>query len=316
MHHCAFLTIADQQGWFIDDDLVHQPLRELGWQVSDLPWTESVDWNRFDAVIVRSTWDYQAHWSKFLEVLRHIDASSAVLYNSLKTIEWNVNKRYLFELQAQGIETVPTLSAESGAKELIAEARETFGNDPIVLKPIVGANADDAYRIDLKTSTSELNQIMQVFSGRAVLAQPFMHHIVSEGEFSLIYFNGLFSHAVLKSVHAGDFRVQEEHGGTVLPVERPESRLLTAGQRVISSLPETPLYVRVDLVRTGNNDFALMELELIEPGLFFRFAESSASRFAAAIAERFYAERNDTECNDSERNVSERYDANGSDPNL
>ena len=97
MPRCAFLTIASQDGWFIDDELVHDPLRNLSWEITDVVWNAEVDWNTYDVVVIRSPWNYQQNLPEFLSVLRRIEASSAALHNSLDIVTWNVDKHYLFD---------------------------------------------------------------------------------------------------------------------------------------------------------------------------------------------------------------------------
>lgn len=287
MPRCAFLTIANQDGWFIDDDLVHEPLRHLGWEITDVVWNADVIWDAFDVVVIRSPWDYQRDLHQFLSVLRRIEDSSAALYNSLKTVLWNVDKHYLFDLHRNGTEIVPTLRMGTPTANDVHNALRHFGTGQIVLKPSIGANADDTFRVSRETPKSEIAKLCEVLSAKTYFAQPFMPGITAEGEFSLVYFDGCLSHSILKTVPAGDFRVQEEHGGGVVCVQQPEPELIAAADRVIATLTELPLYARVDLVRTRESTFALMELELIEPCLYFKFAEHSARAFAAAIVERY-----------------------------
>jgi len=279
MPSCAFLSISNTDGWFIDDDLVHPPLRDLGWQIENVPWDKAVDWDQFDVVVIRSPWDYQDHLDKFMRVLEDIDRSSAILLNSLESIRWNINKHYLFELAEKGAQLIPSIKLFSPKKADIRESFDRFGTDDIIIKPMIGANADDTYRIN----THVQGDISKIFDKRACMIQPFMKSVVEEGEYSVMYFNGRRSHTILKTVGHNDFRVQEEHGGGVVPIESPEPALLQAADRAMAAVGYDTLYARVDLVRSVQNSFALMELELIEPALYFRFAENSAKEFAACI---------------------------------
>jgi len=287
MPNCAFLTIENKEGWFIDDNLVHLPLRSLGWEISDVVWNANVDWNVFDVVVIRSPWDYQHDLNKFFTVLQQIESSSATLFNSLEMVKWNCDKNYLFDLHNSGVEIVPSLQVDSLSRKDLRKIFRHFATDEIILKPTIGANADDTYRICCDTEEDELAKICTTFSRKPCLTQPFMNGIIKEGEFSLMYFNGRLSHSIIKTVGTDDFRVQEEHGGGVIALPEPESDLVAAAGRAIATLPETPMYARVDMVRTDANTFALMELELIEPCLYFRFGEHSARDFAKAIDNRW-----------------------------
>jgi hypothetical protein len=290
MPRCAFLTIEHREGWFIDDELVHEPLRNLGWEIIDVVWNAEVDWNAFDVVVIRSPWDYQQNVPQFLSVLQRINDSSATLYNPLEIVRVNLDKEYLFDLQRSDIEIVPTLRLEAPAPEDVQNVFRHFDSEHLVFKPTKGANADDTYRVSRQTPETEIVMMCEVFSTKACLAQPFMHGIVTEGEFSLIYFNGRLSHSIIKTPKTGDFRVQEEHGGGVVWLDQPDPKLIVAGDRALATLPESPLYARLDFVRTHEGAFAVMELELIEPCLYFRFGEGSAQAFAQAIADRYARE--------------------------
>ena len=282
MRNCAFLSISNSDGWLIDDDLVHEPLQKLSWKVQNVPWNKPTDWDSFDLVIIRSPWDYQNHLQQFTEVLKRIEMSKAILLNSFELVMWNINKNYLFDLERKGVKLVPTIKVFALKKIDIKNAFEKFKTNQMIIKPIIGASAVDTFRVD-KNDISDIKNIESVFHYRECMIQPFMNNIVDEGEYSLIYFQGKLSHTILKTVGLGDYRVQEEHGGGVTPIEEPETLLEVSGNKAMSALSETPLYARVDLVRNSQNSFALMEIELIEPGLYFRFNAESAQKFANCI---------------------------------
>jgi hypothetical protein len=117
------------------------------------------------------------------------------------------------------------------------------------------------------------------------MIQPFLQSIIKEGEYSLFYFNGKHSHSVLKKPKVNDFRVQEEHGGMIKSI-LPKQQLMTIAQNIINKLSSIPLYARIDLVRNNENEFALIELELIEPSLYFNRDKDSAERFAIEFSKR------------------------------
>ncbi|MEA2558985.1 MAG: hypothetical protein QOH06_489 [Acidobacteriota bacterium] len=272
MRTCAFLTTDDLAGYVTDDKLAEGPMAELGWAVEHVPWRQSGGWERFEAVVIRSTWDYHKHPEEFLAVLEEIESGSR-LTNPLELVRWNAQKTYLRDLEARGLPVVPTVWDRSLFAELDA--------DEIVIKPVISASAFHTYR--LRRGDPWSREMEAAFAGREVMIQPFLRSIVEEGEYSLFYFGGDLSHAVLKSPKEADFRVQEEHGGLIRPVEAPAS-LVEMGQRIVESLPIPPLYARVDLARLDSGSYALMELELIEPSLYFRTDPESPRRFARAFA--------------------------------
>jgi hypothetical protein len=278
MRTCAFLTTDDLAGYVTDDQLAEAPLAELGWAVEHVPWRQPGGWERYEAVVLRSTWDYHKHPEEFLAVLEEIDRSGARLVNPLELVRWNARKTYLRELEARGLPVVPTVWDRSRHSDLFGE----LGADEIVVKPVISASAFHTYR--LRRGERWSGEMEAAFAGREVMAQPFLRSIVEEGEYSLFYFGGEASHAVLKSPKEADFRVQEEHGGLILPVE-PPAPLVELGRRIVESLPMPTLYARVDLARLDSGGYALMELELIEPSLYFRTDPESPRRFARAFDE-------------------------------
>ncbi|HEX6587840.1 MAG TPA: hypothetical protein VF039_02365 [Longimicrobiales bacterium] len=287
MRRCAFLTLDDQSAYVIDDDHAHEPLRALGWQVESVPWRRAPETAAgYDVVVIRSTYDYVTAPEEFIAALSAIARAGVPLHNSLELVRWNHHKTYLPDLEARGVPVVPTLLRRLRADEMPGFLDE-LGHDEIVIKPLVGANASGAYRLDRVSLPRKSYEVEAFYAGREAMVQPFVPAVVTEGEYSLVYFNGEFSHALLKTPRAADFRVQEEHGGRILSVT-PEPRLRAAADRVMRTLDETPLYARVDLVRAAatGDDFWLMELELIEPSLYFRMSAGAAERFARALHER------------------------------
>ncbi len=289
---CAYLTMESLEGFFCSDSLTYQPLRDLGWSVEEVPWRKAnVDWPRFDVVVIRSPWDYFKSPQAFLEVLEQIERSGTRLANSLRVVKWNSDKAYLRELEAHGIEIVPTLWNDSLAQSDLDAAFDRFAAEvvankqntcqEIVVKPTVGAGAWDTFRLS-RQAPETFAEAMEAFASRPVMIQPFLDSIIERGEFSLFFFGDEFSHCISKLPKPGDFRVQEEHGG-LIQLCQPESDMLSMSQRVLSVIGEPLLYARVDLVYLPSGELAVIEVELIEPSLYFGYDERSASRFAAAV---------------------------------
>lgn len=276
MSRICFLSMDDMGSYVADDDLAIEPLRSLGIEVETLSWRQtSVDWSVFDAVIIRTPWDYHRSPREFLTALRQIESVTR-LANSSKIAEWNFDKRYLRELAGRGVAIVPTLWDRSydsvSFEKWLAELR----TDEVIIKPVVSATAMHTYRL-AKFDPS----LIEVFANTEFMVQTFVPAIVSEGEYSLFYFNGEYSHAIVKSPKRDDFRVQEEHGGVITATE-PGTGMLDAAKKTLGQIGETLLYARVDFVRHDDR-FALMELELIEPALYLRMDDDAPSRFAVAI---------------------------------
>lgn len=293
MPSCAFLTTDDLDAFVTYDAEAVAPLAALGWTVDDVPWRAEADWDAYDAVVIRSPWDYQDAPDDFLAVLEQIDGSAARLENPLAVVRWNLQKTYLRDLGAAGVPIVPTRWAESGVTaEVLADAAREWGAAEVVAKPVVSANADGTFRLAAPASRSgavaDWAGALSALADRPSLVQPFVPAVVAEGEYSVFAFGGAVSHAILKTPAAGDFRVQEEHGGRIRGVA-PEPALLGLTRRALAAVPhDAPLlYARVDAIRMPDGGFAVMELELIEPSLYFPFGDGSPARFAAALDARF-----------------------------
>lgn len=274
----------DDLGWYVaDDDLAVGPLKELGIEVTMLSWRQRTrEWSEFQAVVIRTPWDYQSSPNEFLKVLSEIEEQTR-LENPLDVVRWNLAKTYLRDMESQGVRIVRSIWEPQYSEAEFERWRNVLRADELIVKPTVSATAEDTYRL-----TSYDNSLESVFESRPFLVQPFMPNIVDEGEYSLFYFNGQYSHAINKSPKVNDFRVQEEHGGIITAI-KPDDELMLSGSQVMRKIEHDLLYARVDFVRDGDAEMCLMELELIEPALYLRMDEGAPERFARAINERLTA---------------------------
>ncbi|HEY7752511.1 MAG TPA: hypothetical protein VH856_01715 [Steroidobacteraceae bacterium] len=281
MRRIAFLTLAEQGDFVIDDERAVAPLAERGIAVETIPWNRpGVDWKRYDLVVIRSTWDYQHHGHAFLETLDAIEAVTR-LHNSAAITRWNMAKTYLKDLAERGVPTVPTIWRDGLARGGLLMLFDELGSEEAVIKPIMSGNAEGAWRLDRAHAHDLAGVIEAYFHKRPLMMQAFERAIVTEGEFSLMYFDGTFSHAIRKVPKADDFRVQEEHGAAIIAVT-PEPALRATADAAMAAVGERLLYGRADLVRHGDG-FRLMELELVEPALYLRMDPGAPARFADAV---------------------------------
>lgn len=281
----AFLTMANLGDFVVTDQLTYPALENLGWSVTEVPWTAAdTDWNRFAAVIIRSSWDYQQHLDDFLDALERIEHSGTRLLNSLECVRWNIEKTYLRIVEKAGVPIVPTKWFRGLQLSDLETAFDDFVTDELITKPVVGANADNVFRHQRHRLNESIGNAQRAYETGIVMVQPFLQSVVSEGEYSLIYFGGQLSHALLKAPAANDFRVQEEHGGSVRPVEAGPD-LKRIGKTAMESVPFDTLYARVDLVKLNSGDYAVIEIELIEPSLYFSCDNDSPARFAKTLDE-------------------------------
>ena len=273
----------DPSGFVIDDQLAVLPLARRGIQVETIPWDRpGVDWRQYALVVIRSTWDYPRHADAFLRVLEGIEHASVRLENGSEIVRWNIGKTYLRDLASRGIEIVPTFWRDGLAVGELVPLFEELHCAEGVIKPVVGANAQGAWRLDAARARELAGEIEPYFASRPLMMQPFERGVTEEGEYSMIYVNGQHSHTILKRPKQGDFRVQEEHGSVITLVE-PEPALIEAGNAAIAAIGQKLLYARADLVRSGES-FRVMELELVEPSLYLRIDPAAPERFADAVA--------------------------------
>lgn len=281
----ALATYDKEPALAPDDRLLSAALAHVGIRGEPAVWSdESIDWASYDAIVIRSCWDYHRRHAEFLAWLDRLDHTGRPVWNPTRLVRWNSDKRYLVDLARRGIATVPTRIVPAASP---AEVEETARREQwrrFVIKPAVSASAYETHALALPLDDRGREVVGRVASRGDVLVQPFLDEVQSDGELSVIFFDGRFSHAAIKRTRRGDFRVQAEHGGTVAPLE-PASALVAEAARAIAALDEPPLYARVDGIGI-DGPFRLMELELIEPNVFLDGAPGAAGRFAAAIARR------------------------------
>jgi len=283
----AIITDEEHPGLRPDDLGLDSAFRELGVEAVTVPWGRVLEPAAFDLALIRSPWDYILRPAAFVDWLA---ALAVPVVNPVDVLRWNVDKRYLLDLRERSAAEIPaTVVIGADERPRAADAlldRLSRGLDEpadrAVLKPVVSGGA----YLTLVLSRGDSVQWTPVDVG-AYLVQAFVDEIHTSGEWSLTFFDGVFSHAVRKEAKAGDFRVQEEHGGAVL-VETPGAAIVREAQRVLDGVPCTdPLaYARVDLVERAGATPLLMELELIEPELFLRVAPGSVERLARATLAR------------------------------
>lgn len=269
----VFLSMENPPAHVVDDDLALHPLAERGVEVELKPWSLPIDWSEYDAAVIRSTWDYVWHSERFLGVLAEIPVP---LFNAVETVVWNYNKIYLNRYAEW---TLPSHFHQGSEIDSELLGRYLTSYREVVIKPAVGLGGNDTFLLSRK------NEGPDFFSPeRLWMIQPLAPSIRTEGELSLVYFQKEFSHAVLKKPSGEEFRIHQQFGGSVEFVE-PEAQALTVGRSVLNETEDDLLYARVDLVKY-EGDWRLMELEAIEPSLYFEYDKRAPERFAEALVSR------------------------------
>ena len=281
----AFATSSKVPALTADDRLFVDALAARGVRAEPAIWDDPAQrWSGYEAVVIRSCWDYHLKHDEFLAWLDGLVRAGVRVLNAPTLVRWNSEKSYLREISALGIAVVPTRWVERGeAVALDAILRETTW-DQVVVKPAISASAHETWRSSAATAQADDARLQAMVARGRVLVQPYLDVVATQGEWSLLFYGGAYSHSVLKRPKAHDFRVQLEHGGRSEVLE-PAVEVIRAAQRALAAAEQgrsPSLYARVDGCVIGG-EFVLMELELIEPDLFLRANAAAPERLASAF---------------------------------
>lgn len=270
---------------FEEDRLLTEALNSLGFSVHRTNWDDpEMDWSTTRFAVFRTTWDYFERFAEF-QLWMESAQQMTEFVNPFETILWNLDKHYLQDLDQKGIAIPPTIFIEPGDNRSLKEIALTSGWNECIVKPSVSGAARHTYRF-LPNHTEHLESIFSdLIRSESMLLQPYLDSITEKGEVSLVLFGGKYSHAVLKKAKPGDFRVQDDFGGTLHPFE-PSEEMITLAEEAVQSVEPTPVYARADLVWNLNETVCISELELIEPELWMRRLPESAVAFANHLAKR------------------------------
>ena len=282
-------------------DAYREALSGIDAEIFDQPWSEPIA-EDFDLILPLVAWGYHNAPNSFIGAMTAMGAAERRVFNPPEIVSWNVDKRYLRDLAEAGVRIIPTLFTEGVTDDDVARARADFGQTALVLKPAISAGAKNtliwegdalfsspAIAGEVSPLVGDGGDLTDIEDRKATppigpaMIQPFMPAIQSEGEWSLIFFVGQFSHAVLKTPKSGDFRSQPDYDAH-LRVQTPPPEALALAQSAIDFIGrDRLLYARVDMVRAADGGFCLMELELIEPDLYLTYDPEAAMRFKDAV---------------------------------
>jgi glutathione synthase/RimK-type ligase-like ATP-grasp enzyme len=272
------VTSIDWPELFPGDHPFLTALREAGAEASVVLWDDpAIEWGAADAAVIRSVWDYTFRRDEFLAWIDRASAQTR-LFNPPRVLRWNSHKGYLRDIERSGAPVVPTEWLDAGAVVDLGELLERRGWHDAVVKPAVSAGARRTIRVSTTDVSAGRVHLATLLEAEDVMVQPYLPEIEQSGERALIYFGGRFSHAVRKepALAGGEYSSQE-----VTPVE-PDPRERSLAEHVLAHIPERLLYARVDVVL--HEDVAhVMELEVIEPQLYFADAPGSARRMTEAL---------------------------------
>lgn len=264
--------------WPQNFETLAAPLRALGAKVAPQPWIDGAAPEAllaYDRVLPLLAWGYHLRAKDWFERLTLWKALGVRLDHGPEILRWNSSKAYLIELATKGAPVTPSRMVEDvTAADLIA-ARHQFASQTLVIKPQISAGAH-------QTLVVHQGDGLEGLPRGPVILQPFLPSVGQEGELSLFFFGGVFSHAVAKVAKVGDFRVQPQYGGATIDLD-PSPEALEAAHAVLAACGQDLTYARVDLIRGLDGQLGLMELEAIEPDLFLAFAPDGGDAYGRAV---------------------------------
>ncbi len=263
-----------------DDQALIEALKAAGLQPVPTVWDQPTEWDRFDVVVLRSIWDYHLKYVRFLDWLDELDETGVPVHNSTEVVRWNADKHYMLELEQRGVRITPSRIAHADDQLTLSEIAVETGWQHLVVKPTVASTGYQTWLLDAPVNSEAETRFAKQKAGMDVLVQEFASG-VHAGELSMVFLDGSYSHAVLKRAAGNEFRVHIEHGGSVESVI-PARAQIDWAEGVLAAVSHPWTYARVDAVNDADGPM-LMELELLDPELFFKYEPAAANRMIHAI---------------------------------
>lgn len=265
-----------------EEYLFQEALEKWGLTVIRKDWADpDFDWSSTKCAIFRSTWDYFNRFEIFKGWLSKVETQTKLI-NPISQVRWNMDKWYLSEFAEKGIPVVETQYLKKGTKGSLKSIFENSGWEEVILKPTVAGTARHTYRLNLENIDSHEEIFSSLIISEDLMLQPFQYNILEKGEISMVLIGGEYTHSVLKKGKEGEFRVQDDFGGTLHDYE-PSKEEIVFAEEVVKACSPIPLYARVDIMWDNNNELIVSEIELIEPELWFRRNPTSAEKLAELI---------------------------------
>ena len=277
--------------WYVqqvltEDNLLKKEFEKLGLRVIKKAWNSlDFNWSETQFAIFRSTWDYFDKLKDFKKWLEKVNKKTTFI-NSYELINWNLDKKYLIELNKKGI-NIPTTEVITKEDSLTLDCMfKKYDFNEAIIKPTISGAARETYKISKDNFYRYEKKFFDLKSKEDLIFQEFLSNIISKGEISLIFIEENYSHAVKKVAKEGDFRVQDDHGGSVEFYNASKEEILFA-QDCLDKCPSLPVYSRVDIIYDNQDKISLGEIELIEPELWFRNNKAAARLLANVINKKF-----------------------------
>lgn len=256
-----------------EHELLLQFLQGKGLNIHRENWDDvTVDWKQYQCIVLKSPWDYVFKTKLFYEWLDSMQRLNILMMNSAEIVKWNSDKHYLQDIANAGLKIIPTTFLKKGI------VFEYSGTADVIVKPCISGASKDTFKISAGSNVDAINELLQ---HNDMMMQPFMPQVNEEGEWSLVFLGGKFSHALVKKPAKEDFRSQPQFGG-VVQGRQPAPALLHAATQYVKGFANNCLYARVDGLMIAG-EFHLMELELIDPFLFLSIYPAGYENYFAAL---------------------------------
>jgi glutathione synthase/RimK-type ligase-like ATP-grasp enzyme len=279
----ALLTCQNLPNLNLPDQQLIPALAKHNITATAVVWdNKSIDWTQFDYLVFRNTWDYYEKENQFNNWLNHIEAKGIKTLNAIEIIQKNKHKFYLRDFQNQGVTILPTVFIEKTNTLNLSQLIPSHWKKAVI-KPAFSAGSYQTQLFEVSQIEKINQQYQSIAQEKELLLQEYMPQIVSEGETSFIFFNKQFSHSINKKPANGDFRIQVQFGGKYTLIH-PSNDIINQAQKIVNIFPDKLLYARVDGIII-NNQLHLMEVECIEPDLYFNLSENSQTNFVNALLE-------------------------------
>ena len=265
-----------------EDDKLLLFLKEKGLNIEKVIWNdEQINWENYQLAILKSPWDYFDLYEDFKSWLNLLEGKNIRLLNQIDIVRWNADKHYLKEIELAGLNITPSIFITNSDEINLNAFFDKFNTDKLIVKPCVSGGAKNTFKVTIDNVEAVNEKLSLLIQNEDFIIQPFLPEILENGEWSFIFFNGIYSHTLVKKAKQGDFRVQPAHGGSV-HIQNPDQALIEIAAEYVKLFAKDCLYARVDGTFV-NNQFLLMELELIEPFLFLNTAPQNYENYYNAL---------------------------------
>ncbi|MEK9177213.1 MAG: hypothetical protein AAB923_02860 [Patescibacteria group bacterium] len=283
MKTVAFATFKKVPGFSEDDVFLSDALKNNGYKYQTIPWdTKGVDWSQFSIVVLRSMWDYCDRLNEFSEWLDELEKTGVNVWNPLPVVRWNMDKRYLFELEKKGVPIIPSMLLTKNSEHDVGKIFKDTRWGEIIFKPTTGLDGRGIFFGSGADKENLQSKLEALLTKSNVIVQPIMKSVLTEGEYSFVFINNVYSHTALKVQNSNELKIARRTGGVIVQRADPSVSFIEQAEDVFEKLDKKLLYARIDMVNIDGKLHA-METECIEPVLYFKLYPEATTKFVNAM---------------------------------